>query len=253
MPNSGPSPASGTATVPSHGFRATRWSLVLAAGREDSPDRQAALETLCRTYWNPICGYVRQQGHAPADAQDLTQSFFAHILSRSWFSRAHPGMGRFRGFLLVSLKRFLINEAQRSRAIRRGGQVLFVPLDEDRDEPQRSPADHGNEASAERRFDREWALTVMQHAFARLKEDWSRRGKAEPFERLSRFLSREADAEDCAELGGVLGVKPGSVPVVLHRLRRSYGDLVRGEIAQTVATLAEVEEETRYLLELVCE
>lgn len=251
MPHSSLSPSSAVEVEKPDWFGATHWSVVLAAGREDSPDRRAALETLCCSYWRPIFGYIRQRGYTPADAEDLTQSFFGHLLSHSWFNRARPGAGRFRGFLLVSLKHFLINETGRNRATKRGGDAAFVPLDEDRDAWNESTLRSGWREDGERRFDREWALTVMQDALRCLREDWSRRGKAEQFEQLRVFLTRDADADDHAELGLLLGIRSTSVPVVLHRLRRSYGDFVRERIAQTVATLAEVEDETRYLLELV--
>jgi len=250
MPSNRPSPGSEAMADRSAGFSATHWSVVLAAGQEDSPQRRAALECLCRGYWVPICNYIRHRGYDVADAQDLTQAFFVHLLTSPLLRSAHPQMGKFRCFLAVSLKHFLINEAQRNQATKRGGKESFVPLDETRAETLHLQDGEPGE-SAEIRFDREWALTVMQHAFERLRDEWTRRGKADQFEQLKVFLSCEGSASDYAVVGEKLRMQTKSVPVTLHRLRRTYGDLVRDEIAQTVSTRAEVEEEIRYLLKLV--
>lgn len=235
----------------SHSFAATHWSVVLAAGKENSTQRRAALEILCRTYWLPIYNFVRHKGYDVANAQDLTQAFFYHLLtSPLLLKKAHPSQGRFRCLLVVSLKHFLINQAQRARALKRGGDVLFIPLDESSAERMR-PRDSDGGGSAEIQFDRQWALTVLEHAFDGLRAEWTRRGKGDQFEQLKDLLSREGDASDYAVLGEELGIDPKSVPVILHRLRRQYGKLIQETIAETVSTAAEVEEEVRYLLELV--
>jgi DNA-directed RNA polymerase specialized sigma24 family protein len=250
MPDSNPSPGAVIQPGTSAGLGATHWSVVLAAGDKNTPERRAALETLCRSYWLPIYNLVRRGGYDAADAQDLTQAFFVHLLTGPLLAKAHPARGRFRCLLAVSLKHFLINDAQRARAAKRGGEAFFIPLDESSTQ-RLHLGNYESRDSAEAQFDRQWALTVLDHAFDRLREEWKERGKRDQFDQLKVFLSREGDASDYAAVGKKLSVPPKSVPVTVHRLRRRYGLLIREEVAQTVSTAAEVEGEVRYLLELV--
>jgi DNA-directed RNA polymerase specialized sigma24 family protein len=231
-------------------FAATHWSVVLAAGHASAQQRTTALETLCRTYWEPLYTYIRRLGYQTPDAQDLTQGFFAHLLSHNALGGVSPGKGKFRSFLLASLKHYLADSHDRAAAAKRGGDCLTLSFDsqlvEDHFQRESSP-----DLSAERLFDRRWALTLLGHAFQKLKEEFAAVGKGAQYEELGAFLSREGGAEEYAAVGGKLGMKPGAVAVAVHRLRLRYRELIRGEIAHTVAQPAEVDEEMRYLLEVI--
>jgi len=228
-------------------FLTTHWSLVVAAGKEDTGQAEAALETLCRTYWYPLYAYVRRQGQNPHDAQDLTQAFFARLLETRNLRLADPERGRFRSFLLSSMKNFLVNEWVRDQAQKRGGGRKLLSLDEEAAERsfQLEPA---SQAPAEYLYDKRWAVTLLERAMERLGEDYARGGKEVLFARLKPWLLAEASNDTYRELAGPLGMSEGAVKVALHRLRQRFRDVVRDEVAQTVATPAEVDEELRCLM-----
>jgi DNA-directed RNA polymerase specialized sigma24 family protein len=237
---------------PNQWFAATHWSVVLAAGHATARQRAAALETLCRTYWEPLYAYIRRLGYQVPDAQDLTQGFFAHLLSRNALGGVGPGKGKFRSFLLASLKNFLADSHDWAVAAKRGGDCLTLSFDSELVEGHYQQEASAN-LNAERVFDRRWAMTLLNSAFLKLKEECAAAGKAMQFGELSDFLSREGGATAYEAIGSKLGMKPGAVAVAVHRLRLRYRELIRGEIAHTVAQPAEVDEEMHYLLEVICE
>ena len=231
-------------------FRTTHWSVVLAAQDGQGGTTSRALETLCRAYWYPLYVFVRRRGHDAADAQDLTQEFFAHLLQRDFLRNVAREKGRFRSFLLAALKNFLATEWRRESAAKRGGGRVFVSW-EDLQAEERYAGEAAEESVPERLYDRRWALTVMQQAMARLREEFVATGKNRQFDRLKPFLSREGTREDYAAVAGQLQVTPGAVTVAVHRFRRRYGELVRAVVAETVAGPDEVEDELRFLAEQV--
>jgi len=227
-------------------FATTHWSVVLTAGRRDSMQARDALARLCRTYWYPLYAYVRRQGHSPHDAQDLTQEFFARLLAKNYLGDVDRSKGRFRSFLLASLKHFLANEWDKAKARKRGGGQTFVPLEADTAETRYSlePIDA---LSADKIFERRWALTLLEQALARLREEHVATGKVALFDLLKDCLTGESHSLPYSELGSRVGMGEGAVKVAVHRLRQRYRALLREEIANTVGSEKEVEEELRYL------
>lgn len=228
-------------------FATTRWSVVLAAGRKSDPSSDRALADLCQSYWYPLYAYVRRRGIDADAARDLTQEFFARLLEKNNLAVAQPERGRFRAFLLTSLKNFLANEWERQRAQKRGGCNAILSLDFDSGESRfhTEPAHHD---SPDRLFDRHWALAVLDHCLASLRAEFSREGKDRHFQQLKNFLAGEA-AASYAQVGQLLGMTEGAVKVAVHRLRRRYRELLRGEVAQTLAEPAEVDDEIRCLFD----
>ncbi|MSU64378.1 MAG: sigma-70 family RNA polymerase sigma factor [Pedosphaera sp.] len=231
------------------GFRTTHWSVVLAAGDDGSPRGMVALEELCRAYWYPLYAFVRRKGHDAEDARDLTQQFFVRLIEGNRVSLADPQRGRFRTFLLGSLQNFLLNEWAKSARQKRGGQFEFVPLLSD--DPENlyaaEPADH---RTPEMLFEQRWAAAVMDRAFTRLAAGQSA-GRARLFEALQPFIWGDKSGTPHAETATALGLSEGAVRVAVHRLRGRFRELLREEIAQTVATPEEVNDELRHLIEIV--
>jgi RNA polymerase sigma factor (sigma-70 family) len=227
-------------------FVTTHWSLVLAAGKGTGADAQEALASLCQTYWYPLYAYVRRQGHQPDDAQDLTQAFFARLLEKHYLQSADPERGRFRSFLLTAFKRFLSKEHDRERTKRRGGGMKLLPLDFEAGE-RRYSLEPAHEVTAERIYEQRWALTLLDQVFARLRDEFNQAGKQKEFNCLKVYLTGEAGAPSYQEVAAELEMSEGAVKVAVHRLRRRYRDLVREEIAQTVAGPEDVDEELRHL------
>jgi RNA polymerase sigma-70 factor (ECF subfamily) len=227
-------------------FATTNWSVVQAAGGTESPSSSRALEALCRTYWYPLYAYVRRAGHHSQDAEDLTQAFFARFLEKQWVVDADRDRGRFRSFLLSSLKHFLANEWDKARAQKRGGRVQFVPLETAAAETryQREPADP---ATPDKEFDRRWALALLDTVLARLQQEYATDGNAALFEQLKGTLGGTRSEAPYALLGANLGMSEGAVKVAVHRLRQRYRAILRSEIAHTVSTPDEVEVELREL------
>lgn len=230
-------------------FATTHWSVVLAAGDSALPGAREALEKLCRTYWYPLYAFVRRQGHSPEDAQDLTQEFFARLLEKDYLKRLIHREGKFRSFLLKLLQHFLLNEWHKVRAQKRGGGRALFSLD-GLDAEQRYRLEPPDADSPERAFERRWARTLIERSLARLRDDYAAGGKAELFERLKDYQPGEHGAVSYAELGAQLGLSEGAVKVAVHRLRQRHRELLREEIAQTVASDAELVEEVRHLIGL---
>jgi RNA polymerase sigma-70 factor (ECF subfamily) len=227
-------------------FATTHWSLVVSAGRNDTPQARDALERLCRSYWFPIYAFVRRQGHGPHDAQDLTQEFFARLLESKSLAGADPARGRFRSFLLASLKHFLANEWDRARAQKRGGGQVLIPIDVATAETScgLDPADH---LTAEKIFERRWALTLLDQVLRQLRAEYVRDDREKLFEQLKPTLTEASRTVAYAEMAIRLGTTEGAVKVAVHRLRQRYREVLRAEIADTVASPGEVEDEIRNL------
>lgn len=227
-------------------FAPTRWSVVVAAGGEsEGTGTRRALEELIGIYWFPLYAFIRRQGQGPQQAEDLTQEFFTRLLEKEYLASADQSKGRFRSFLLTAAKRFMVNEWNKSQAQKRGGRRLVEWNALDAEARYRlEPAD---ELTPERLFDRRWALAVLEQVMARLGREFADRGRGKLFEALAATLS-EPDS-NYAEIGDRLGMTQGAVKVAAHRLRRRYRDLLREEIAQTVAGPEEVEAEIRHLME----
>ena len=228
-------------------FVTTRWSLALSAGTQTSPLSADALEDLCRAYWFPLYAYVRRCGHSPSDAQDLTQAFFARLLEKKYLDVVQPGRGKFRWFLLASLRHFLANERDRARAEKRGGGKPHIPIDQlmAEDQYSREPA---HELTAEKLYERTWALTLLEQARVQLRAEFAAANKSERFDLLEQFLPGEDGELTYAQVGQRLGIAEGTVKSEVHHLRRRYRELLRAEVAQTVATPAEIGEEIRHLI-----
>jgi RNA polymerase sigma-70 factor (ECF subfamily) len=225
-------------------FPTTRWTLVVAAGDPQRKEARSALVFLCENYWYPLYAYLRRRGYPADQAQDLTQEFFIRLLEGRYLDRADPEKGRFRSFLLTSLKFFVADEEDRHRARKRGGGMV-VPLEfsSGEDRYQREPA---HDETPERIFERRWALSMLDRVVERLRNEFVHHGRAEHFERLKMFLLGQSDAP-YAELAREMNTSEGALKVAIHRLRKRYRELFRQEIADTVADPAEVESELRYL------
>ncbi|HEY7335116.1 MAG TPA: hypothetical protein VH639_09545 [Bryobacteraceae bacterium] len=225
-------------------FPTTRWTLVVAAGDPQRKEARSALGSLCENYWYPLYAFVRRRGYPADEAQDLTQEFFTRVLEGRYLAHADREKGRFRSFLLTSLKFFVADEEDRRRARKRGGGQI-VPLEFSRGEEryQREPA---HDETPERIFDRRWALSVLDRVMEKLRDEFVQHGRPEHFERLKVFLLGQSDAPYAA-LAREMNTSEGALKVAIHRLRKRYRELFRQEILDTVADPAEVESELRYL------
>jgi RNA polymerase sigma-70 factor (ECF subfamily) len=233
-------------------FTTTHWSVVLAAGVQTSLDAEAALEKLCRTYWYPLYAYIRSQGHSSHDSQDLTQGFFARLLDKNYLASVAPEKGKFRSFLLASLRHYLSNERERAQTIKRGGKQSFVSLDEEVAEGRYKlePATNLTPAMI---FERRWAMAVLEQALRKLRDEFVSTGREAQFNRLKPFLEGNVGRGDYQVAATDLNVTPGAVAMAVQRLRQRYRELVRNEVAQTVADPAEVEPEMRHLLAVLAQ
>jgi len=231
-------------------FPVTQWTVVLAAGGTPSPESAAALERLCGSYWYPLYAFVRRSGYAPADAEDLTQEFFARLLEDNWIAHADRHKGRFRSFLLMAMKRFLAKEWDKAKTLKRGGQVRFVPLQLNTAETRygREPADT---RTPEQVFEKQWALTLLEFVLNRLREDYEHDGKGVLFHTLEPCLVGSRESQPYAALGAQLGISEGAARVAVCRLRERYRARLEEEVAQTVASAVEVDEELRHLLRVM--
>jgi len=227
-------------------FVTTHWSVVITAGHSDTTRARDALGRLCQTYWHPLYAYVRRLGHSPHDAQDLTQEFFARLLGKNYLAGADESKGRFRSFLLASLKHFLANEWDKASAQKRGGGQIPIPIDFGTAETSCGfePADN---TTAEKVFERRWALTLLAQVLRRLREEHVRDGKEKLFEQLKCTLTEASRTVAYAEIARRLETTEGVVKVAVHRLRQRYREVLRAEIADTVASPGEVEAELRNL------
>jgi RNA polymerase sigma-70 factor (ECF subfamily) len=223
-------------------FATTHWTVVLAAGRRHTPQSDAALEELCRTYWFPLYAYVRRRGHTKEDAEDLTQAFFARLLEKNFLANLAGEKGKFRAFLLAALKHFLANEWDKSQAQKRGGGVTPLSLDWQTADTKFQVA-ATSEPGPDQAFDREWALALLAKVIERLQNECAADGKAGLFEQLKVFLTAGNGETAQRETAKTLGLEEGAVRVAIHRLRKRYRVLLREEITQTLTDPAQVDEE----------
>jgi len=230
-------------------FATTRWSLVEAAIDSHAPGARDALAAICENYWPPVYSFIRSQGHDVESAKDLTQGFFAAMLEKKYLRVARQDRGRFRSFLLICVKRFLANERDRERAIKRGAGRRPIPLD-----VLQVEARHGLEESArespERMFEKGWALTVIARVMQQLEREAERAGTLERFHLLKPLLDG-TDHGSYKQIAEAAGMSEGSLKVAVHRLRRRFGQLLRQEVAQTVSDPEEVDGEIRHMFEVL--
>jgi RNA polymerase sigma factor (sigma-70 family) len=241
--------AIGPAAAGQHGavaFATTHWSVVLTAQGE-SPAAHEALEKLCRTYWRPIFAFLRRQGIRPEEAEDLTQGFFVQLLERRSLSAVRQEKGRLRSYLLGALKYFLADEQRRAMAIKRGKGQRLIPLEELRADGriEMEPADP---VTAEMIYERRWALTVLEQVLDRLKNEYRTAGKAALFDSLKQLLPDEPGSPSQAEIAARLGMAENAIRQAFYRFRQRYQSLLREEIAHTVATPGDIEDELRHLI-----
>jgi RNA polymerase sigma-70 factor (ECF subfamily) len=223
-------------------FKTTHWSLLLTAYHRDTAVAAVALNRLCQSYWYPVYVFIRRRGHAPDESSDLTQEFFAELLEKNVLLAADRERGRFRSFLLASVKNFLSHQREKARAQKRGGEYVFVPLDSAEAEGyySREPADP---LTPEKLFERRWALTVLEQTFTRLRNEYVAAGKGKLFEALEPCFTGDDNNRSYAEIGVSLNLSEGAARVAAHRLRSRFTELLRFQVAQTVADPAEVEDE----------
>ena len=231
-------------------FRTTHWSVVLAAKATDPSQAAEALEKLCCTYWYPLYAYVRREGHQPEDAQDLTQEFFLHFLERNAVGNVRPTAGKFRSFLLACLKNFLANERERAHAQRRGSGRPLLPLDSG-DAETRYSLEPADTRTLEAEFERRWAFALLERTMAELRREYSSGDKLRLFEDLQGFLPNGQETISRTDLAAKRGVSVGAIDVAVHRLRQRFGALLRQQVAQTVSSEGEVEEEIRHLISVL--
>ena len=227
-------------------FTATHWSVVLAAGDSASATARPALEALCRTYWPPLYAFARRAGQSPDDARDLTQGFFARLVEKNWVAEADPDRGRFRTFLLTAFKRHIADAEDRAHAQKRGGQCQFVPLDPSTEE-SRLFLDPADRRTPETAYEERWAAALLDAVLARLREEFILQGRETLFDGLKSFLVGDPPGEGIASLAAHLGMNEGAARMSLTRMRQRYRQILRSEIAQTVADPRDIEDELRHL------
>jgi RNA polymerase sigma-70 factor (ECF subfamily) len=224
-------------------FKTTHWSVVLDASRNDSPQASAALARLCQIYWQPVYAYIRRLGRGPEDAKDLTQEFFFRLIEKNYLKSLDRETGKFRSFLLVVLKRFLANEWDRANRQKRGGGRQIISLDE-MDTELRYLAEPIDDCTPEKAFEQRYARTVLQQVINRLQAEMSGDGKAAFFDELKDFLGGDGGYSEVAVR---CQMNEGALRVAVHRLRRRYREILREEIASTVASPEQIEEEIQHL------
>jgi DNA-directed RNA polymerase specialized sigma24 family protein len=243
-------PKDGAVEAEAARFRSTHWSVVLTAAQAQTPAGQAALAELYRTYWYPLYSHVRRRGYNPADSQDLTQSFFLHLLEHRGLTQVAPHKGRFRSFLLAALQNFLATTRRQNCTLKRGGLCTFISLDAEAVESRYrlEPADD-SALTAEQLFDARWALTLLNEAMGRVRAQYVARGKGKVFEALKGFLpGGSAGGSGChREAAATLGVSEAAVTSLIHRLRQQYSVALRREVARTVLEPAAINEELHLL------
>lgn len=231
-------------------FTTTHWSVVLSAAQGERPAACQALEQLCSTYWYPLYAYVRRRGYSQEDAQDLTQAFFERVLEKNYLEQVDQSKGRFRAFLLATLKHFLSDQSDRRRAAKRGGGRTILSLDVQAGE-ERYQCEAVDSLSPDKLYERRWAFTVLGEARKRLRAEFAAAGRLRLYEHLDAFESGEETGLTFTEVGRQLALSEACVKAAASRLRRRYGELVREEIAHTVASVAEIDEEIRHLVKVV--
>jgi RNA polymerase sigma factor (sigma-70 family) len=225
----------------------TQWSQVLAARDGTNTEARAALEFLIQTYWHPLYAFIRHRGYSPEESSDLTQAFFTELLEKNSLARVDPQKGRFRSFLLASLRNFLSHERERRGAIKRGGATFTDSLDLETGE-QRYAMHLANDQTPEDVFERRWAMTVLDRAIERLQKESSDSPSDNHFKQLRGYLTGREPEVSYREMAEAIGMNEGSVKVAVHRLRKRYGQCLRAEIADTVADPADIDDEVRHLL-----
>lgn len=238
------SPSSAPPTDDSRGLGSTVWSLVLAAGRTE--DGGAALERLCQKHWRPIYVFVRRSGLSGADAEDVTQEFFLYLLEKQWLKKADPARGSFRAFLLALLRNYLANDRRMRGAEKRRVTASCLPLSAA--EGERACAAIAADGDPARAFESAWARGILQTAWARLSDEQARAGKVVQFDALRPFVTQSPEAGDYERLGQTLGIRRGQVALLVHRLSSRYAELVRAEVAETLADPSDLEAELRHLI-----
>lgn len=229
----------------------TQWSQVLAARDGSDTDARRALEALCQTYWQPLYAYIRHQGASAEDAGDLTQAYFAEFLDKGFLASVDPSKGRFRSFLLSSVRHFLTHERERARALKRGGGTLTISLDLDAAERRYRLQPASDEMSPEEVFEHRWALAVLDRAMDRLGSESEEAGRGAQFAELRRYLTSAEPQVPYQQVAETLGMTEGAVKTAVHRLRKRFGEWLRTEIAETVAQPVDVDAELRHLLACV--
>lgn len=219
---------------------------MLAAGQRHTPQSDHALEELCKTYWFPLYAYGRRRGYNKVDAEDLVQAFFERFLAKNYLEGLNAERGRFRAFLLASLKNFLVNEWKKSQRLKRGGSDTVLSLDWETADTKFQVAST-SEPSPDKAFDREWAVALLAHVIEKLRAECAADGKAKQFDRLKVFLTAGKGAVPHSEVAKSLGMDEGTVRVAAHRLRKRYRELLRDEIAHTLSDPAMVDEEMKAL------
>jgi len=227
-------------------FETTRWSLVLAAAGNDSQAAREALSSLCQTYWYPLYAYLRRRGLDPEDARDVTQGFLTSLIERQDFEGLRQDRGRFRAFLLASLKHYLSNWSARERTQKRGGGWQMVPLENAEGQYVVEPKDH---ATPETLFERRWALTVVERLLTDLRAEWSAQGRASEFDELKACLLGQTPTGGYVGVAARLETSEGAVKAAVHRLRRRFQSLLRQRVAETVADGRDVDDEIRHLIQ----
>jgi RNA polymerase sigma-70 factor (ECF subfamily) len=230
-------------------FASTQWSVVLAARDAEPVRAREALAALCGTYWRPLYLYVRRCGRSPEDAQDLTQGFFTHLMEKEGLRHVDPGLGKFRAFLLASLKNYITNELRRDHAQKRGGAANVVSL-EDVSGAEAHIAVADGSLTPERQYERNWALALLGRTTAQLEAEFRAAGKARIFETIKPYLTGDRDIR-YAEAAALLGISEVTVRVAVHRMRERFRDLLQEEVARTLADPGDtraVEQELRFLL-----
>jgi DNA-directed RNA polymerase specialized sigma24 family protein len=228
-------------------FDTTHWSLVVAAGSDDSTAARAALSALCEAYWYPLYAYVRHRGVPADDARDLTQAFLTALIDRQDLRHVSQQRGRFRSFLLASLQHFLANDAARRRTAKRGGGVRVVSLDSAEAEG-RYRLESAGTATPETLYERRWALMIIDRVLARLRDEWSAKERGREFEALKACLLGEEPQGGYARVASELGTSEGALKVAVHRLRRRFQTELKRDIGETVADPADIDDEIRYLI-----
>ena len=247
-----PSGASDVPTQPAAPplFVTTHWSVVLAAKDQHSPQGAEALELLCRTYWYPLYAFVRSSGYSPHDAQDITQEFFARLLEKDYLRVVEPEKGRFRTFLKMALKRFLIKEWVRLRAEKRAGRHVHLSIDTEAGEA-RFQRELTEQLTPERVYDRQWALTLLRQSLERLEREYAGACKTVELESLKPYLTAQRGAIPYAALASALATTEGAARVAVHRLRRRFRETFRQVVAETTSAPEELDGEVRYILQVL--
>jgi RNA polymerase sigma-70 factor (ECF subfamily) len=234
-------------------FAPTRWTQVLQA-RGESAEAQAALGGLCAAYWKPVFSFIRREGRDEEAARDMTQEFFTRLLARHGLDTVEPGRGRFRSFLLGAVKHFLADDRDRAQAAKRGGGQPMLSIEAGARANTTAELQISDPAgpAPDTIFDRQWALTVVERSIGALAAEFAVAGKSGHFNVLKPWLLGELESVSQAQAGRQLGLTEGAVKVAIHRLRKRFRELVKAEIAQTVGDQDLVQEELRYLLEVLC-